>query len=172
MSASFMDSIEMSQDICTPLHIILGCDDMAANHYYDKELVLRYLESIRISGEYLLKSIDCISQVMNRIQDGADGTCFDYRGKLENHTLVDLANVLGVTADILLAKSLCSAPPSLRNEYASVLEECSHTNRRFCWVSLFRSNPRCGPTVFCFTNAIRNCRKLIGKARKKEYTVR
>ena len=76
---------EMSQDIRTPLHIILGCADMAANHYDDKELVLRYLQSIRISGEYLLKSIDCISKVMNRIQDGADSTCFDHLGKLEKH---------------------------------------------------------------------------------------
>ena len=76
---------EMSQDIRTPLHIILGCADMAANHYDDKELVLRYLQSIRISGEYLLKSIDCISQVMNRMQDGADNTCFEHLGKLEKH---------------------------------------------------------------------------------------
>jgi len=76
---------EMSQDIRTPLHIILGCADMAANHYDDKELVLRYLQSIRISGEYLLKSIDCISQVMNRMQDGADSTCFEHLGKLEKH---------------------------------------------------------------------------------------
>ena len=76
---------EMSQDIRTPLHIILGCADMAANNYDDKELVFRYLQSIRISGEYLLKSIDCISKVMNRIQDGADSTCFDHLGKLEKH---------------------------------------------------------------------------------------
>jgi len=76
---------EMSQDIRTPLHIILGCADMAVNHYDDKELVLRYLQSIRISGEYLLKSIDCISQVMNRMQNGANNTCFEHLGKLEKH---------------------------------------------------------------------------------------
>ena len=76
---------EMSQDIRTPLHIILGCADMAANHYEDKDLVLRYLQSIRISGEYLLKSIDCISQVMSRMEDGSDNTCFEHLGKLEKH---------------------------------------------------------------------------------------
>ena len=76
---------EMSQDVRTPLHIILSCADMAANHYEDKELVLRYLQSIRISGEYLLKSIEGISQVMNRMQDGSDDTGFEHLGKLENH---------------------------------------------------------------------------------------
>ena len=76
---------EMSQDIRTPLHIILGCADMAANHYDDRDLVLRYLQSIRISGEYLLNSIDSISKVMNRLPDGEESdtsVCFD---KLEKH---------------------------------------------------------------------------------------
>ncbi len=76
---------EMSQDIRTPLHIILGCADMAENHYEDKDLVLRYLQSIRISGEYLLKSIECISQVMNRVQAGEDIPCSEHVGKLEKH---------------------------------------------------------------------------------------
>ena len=76
---------EMSQDIRTPLHIILGCADMAANHYDDKDLVLRYLQSIRISGEYLLNSIDCISQVINRMNDGENSPCFENIGKLEKH---------------------------------------------------------------------------------------
>ena len=76
---------EMSEDIRTPLHIILGCADMAANHYEDKELVFRYLQSIRISGEYLLKSIDSISRVMNRIQGGDDEPSFKNLEKLEKH---------------------------------------------------------------------------------------
>lgn len=76
---------EMSQDIRTPLHIILGCADMAANHYEDRELVLRYLQSIRISGEYLLKSVDGISQVINRMQNDTDHADFDHVGKLEKH---------------------------------------------------------------------------------------
>ena len=76
---------EMSEDIRTPLHIILGCADMAANHYEDKDLVFRYLQSIRISGEYLLKSIDSISRVMNRIQGGDDEPSFKNLEKLEKH---------------------------------------------------------------------------------------
>lgn len=55
---------EMSQDFRMPLHIILGCADMAENHYEDKEMLFRYLRSIRISGEYLLQTI-------NRAMDAA-----------------------------------------------------------------------------------------------------
>ena len=58
--------LEMSPDFRTPLHIILGCADMAENHYEDRELVLRYLNSIRISGEYLLKTINRAMQVTNQ----------------------------------------------------------------------------------------------------------
>ena len=80
-----MRILEMSSEVRTPLHIILGCADMAANHYEDKELVLRYLQSIRISGEYLLKTIDSISQVMNRIHGEDSSTSFEHLGKLEKH---------------------------------------------------------------------------------------
>ena len=85
-----MQILEMSPEVRTPLHIILGCADMAANHYEDKELVLRYLQSIRISGEYLLKTIDSISQVMNRIQGEDGSTSFEHLEKLEKH-LQDLS---------------------------------------------------------------------------------
>ena len=51
---------EMSHDFRTPLQIILGCADMAEIHYEDKDRVQRYLQSIRISGEYLLGIIDKI----------------------------------------------------------------------------------------------------------------
>lgn len=53
-----MQIFEMSQDFRTPLHIILGCADMAETHYENKDQVQRYLQSIRISGEYLLGIIN------------------------------------------------------------------------------------------------------------------
>ena len=53
---------EMSHDIRTPLHIILGCANMASLHHEDTALLLRYLESIRISGEYLLQVIDRVME--------------------------------------------------------------------------------------------------------------
>ena len=41
-------------DIRSPLHIILGCTDLLRKYRDNDELFTRYLESIRISGEYLL----------------------------------------------------------------------------------------------------------------------
>ncbi len=61
---------EMSHDIRTPLHIILGCADMAENHFDDKAQVLRYLKSIRISGEYLLAAMDRVMHTANQEYSG------------------------------------------------------------------------------------------------------
>ena len=57
---------EMSHDIRTPLHIILGCADMAEHYHADPERLFYYLKCMRISGEYLLKSFDRILQVANQ----------------------------------------------------------------------------------------------------------
>ncbi len=59
---------EMSHDFRTPLHIILGCAEMAEKHYENKEQVLRHLKSIRVSGEYLLGILD---KVMYAAHQGA-----------------------------------------------------------------------------------------------------
>lgn len=56
---------EMSHDFRTPLHIILGCADMAESYYEDKEILFRHLRSIRISGEYLLRTIDRAMEAAN-----------------------------------------------------------------------------------------------------------
>ncbi len=61
---------EMSHDIRTPLHIILGCAEMAEHYYTDTARLLHYLRSIRISGEYLLGSIDRMMQVAAQTPDG------------------------------------------------------------------------------------------------------
>lgn len=55
---------EMSSDFRTPLHMILGCVDMAEMHIDDRELMQKYLQSIRISGEYLLKTINRAMEVV------------------------------------------------------------------------------------------------------------
>ena len=48
-------------------------------------LLLEMLFRAQISGEYLLKTIDSISQVMNRIQGEDGSTSFEHLGKLEKH---------------------------------------------------------------------------------------
>lgn len=45
---------EHAADIRAPLHIILGCAELLRKYREDDGLFDRYLESIRISGEYLL----------------------------------------------------------------------------------------------------------------------
>ncbi len=82
--SNLVQVFEMSRNIRTPLHIILGCADIAASHYDDKDMVFRYLQSIRISGEYLLKTINCVSR-RNQMQNEEDIACFEHLGKLENH---------------------------------------------------------------------------------------
>lgn len=62
----------MTHDIRTPLHIIIGCANLAELHRKEPEQLLRYLESIRISGEYLIRAIDHLMQVAG--QDSEDGT--------------------------------------------------------------------------------------------------
>ncbi len=62
----------MSHDIRTPLSIIIGCSNLAELHHEDPERLTYYLESIRISGEYLLRSIDRLMQVTYQEEDTAD----------------------------------------------------------------------------------------------------
>lgn len=49
---------EKSADVRTPLHIILGCADLVSRYRDNPELFHRYLDSIRISGEYLLSILE------------------------------------------------------------------------------------------------------------------
>ena len=64
---------EMSHDLRTPLHIILGCADMAQTHYENRNQVWRYLQSIRVSGEYLLRVINKVMHTTQQDQTpGAD----------------------------------------------------------------------------------------------------
>ncbi len=61
----------MSHDIRTPLNIILGYTDLAAKYRDDPEQLMRCLENIRVSGEYLLAVIDRLMDVAYR--GGAGG---------------------------------------------------------------------------------------------------
>jgi len=49
---------ESTSDIRTPLHIILGCANLMEKHIDEPSLLNRYLESIRVSGKYLLSVLD------------------------------------------------------------------------------------------------------------------
>ena len=61
----------MTHDIRTPLHIILGCANLAKIHSGSPEQLERYLESIRLSGEYLLQTVERLMQVTDQEQAGS-----------------------------------------------------------------------------------------------------
>ena len=61
----------MTHDIRTPLHIILGCANLARVHSGSPEQLERYLESIRLSGEYLLQTVERLMQVTDQEQAGS-----------------------------------------------------------------------------------------------------
>ena len=61
--------LSMSRDIRTPLHIIIGSANLAGIHRDDPKLLQHYLDSIRVSGEYLLKMIDRLMEVAEQDQN-------------------------------------------------------------------------------------------------------
>ncbi len=65
-SSRLIQIFELTHDFRTPLHIILGCVDMAENHYENRDRVERYLQNIRISGEYLLRIINKAMNISNQ----------------------------------------------------------------------------------------------------------
>lgn len=80
----------MSHDIRTPLHIIIGCAAMAASCPEDRERLLRYLESIRISGEYLLRVLDSAMELASLDDHSLPGGIFDLNSHLKEaaHTKI------------------------------------------------------------------------------------
>ena len=68
---------EMSRDIRTPLHFILGLVEIAKNNYSDPEMLQKYLEGIRVSGEYLMTLLDSI------MQTSCSRSCPEITGKHE-----------------------------------------------------------------------------------------
>lgn len=53
-----VEHYEMSSDLRAPLHIILGCADLLETYHDDPVRFERYLEAIRVSGEYLLSVLN------------------------------------------------------------------------------------------------------------------
>ena len=50
--------VRMSPDIRTPIHIILGCADLIKGAADDPERMNRYIDAIRIAGQYLLEKCE------------------------------------------------------------------------------------------------------------------
>lgn len=68
-----LQAFELSRDIRTPLHIMLGFEEIARQHVEDPELLRRYLEGIRVSGEYLMFLLDAAEKVRGAGNSGSAG---------------------------------------------------------------------------------------------------
>ena len=56
--ADLRERYEVSSDLRTPLHIILGCTDLLEVYHDDPARFDRYLQAIRVSSEYLLSLLN------------------------------------------------------------------------------------------------------------------
>lgn len=70
--ACLVEQYETSSDLRTPLHIILGCADLLETYHDDPEKFTRYLEAIRVSGEYLLSVLNIRELSTERAGDSLD----------------------------------------------------------------------------------------------------
>lgn len=76
----------ISHDIRTPIHIILGCADLVEMNADDTQKMSRYLDSIRISGQYLLELCEIIKKATRGSRDDASLKLEDIEEYYRNHT--------------------------------------------------------------------------------------
>ena len=67
--SKLLQAFELSRDIRMPLHIILGFVDIIKNNCCDPEMMQKYLEGIKISGEYMMTLLD---RILNENSGGED----------------------------------------------------------------------------------------------------
>ena len=67
--SKLMQAFEVSRDIRTPLHIILGLVEIIRNNHDDPELLQRYLDGIAVSGEYMMTLLDRVQKERCRCGD-------------------------------------------------------------------------------------------------------
>lgn len=59
----------VSEDISTPIHIILGCTDLVERYADDPESRRRYLELIRTSARYMLEGCEHLRRTEVKVDD-------------------------------------------------------------------------------------------------------
>ena len=75
--SKLLQAFEISRDIRTPLHIILGYVEIVRNNLYDPEMIQRYLDGIKFSGEYMMTLLDRV-QREHCCGETGDCCCEDY----------------------------------------------------------------------------------------------
>ena len=70
--SKLLQAFEMSRDIRMPLHIILGCVEIIRNNHDDLEAMQKYLDEIKLSGEYMMSRLDRILHEQQSYGNGDD----------------------------------------------------------------------------------------------------
>lgn len=60
--SKLLQVFEISRDIRLPLHIMLGFVEIAKHNHDDPDLLMRYLDGIKVSGEYLMSLLNKVMQ--------------------------------------------------------------------------------------------------------------
>ena len=125
----------LSHDIRTPLHIIIGCADLADKYADDPDNRRRYIEVIKLSGQYLLEKFEQMNQ-----STAADGTADDLTDYYLTHAesgSVDEYNFTGkrilIVEDMELNREIAGEIVKLAGaeaEYAGDGEACLDLIRR------------------------------------------
>lgn len=76
--SKLLQAFEMSRDIRMPLHIILGCVEIIRNNHDDPEMLQKYLDGIKISGEYMMSMFDRILNEKCCCGESWEGCCEGY----------------------------------------------------------------------------------------------
>ena len=85
-TSRLLQIFNMSHDIRTPIHIILGCADLAEMYADNPQKRSRYLDSIRVSGQYLLERCEIIRKAARGNRQDASLKLGDIEEYYRNHT--------------------------------------------------------------------------------------
>lgn len=95
---------------------------MPLNNYAFGKSIRYFRKKRGLSQSYLSELIDKSPSYISYVESGLRCISLD--------TLVDIANALNVTADILLKDSLDNSSMIMRNEFAAALADCSDYEQR------------------------------------------
>ena len=92
-SERLLKQYESFSDLRAPLHIILGCADLLETYREDELKFYRYLDAVRVSGQYLLSALNRMHGESGHTQElekmleeqstkcGTDELTYDFHGK-------------------------------------------------------------------------------------------
>lgn len=96
---------------------------MSLNYHVIGQRIRNYRQQRNLSQNSVAEKIDKSTTYISYIESGIKHPSLE--------TLVDLANLLGVTADMLLGENLVHTRLVLEVEYQQMLHDCTDQEKRF-----------------------------------------